>query len=169
MVFEHVRLHLNRKTKSEGTQVLQRDTFYHSSKGILKLREQQGRGRSVATLIFYEKPADTASKQCHYTKSPIQDPISMKEILSKTLLQRGEVTKERLLYFIGQTHVRLDKVEGIGYFLELEIVMKPDQSRKKGVEIAESLLIELQVDSTWLQTHAYMDIIETNHVNAHWS
>ena len=92
----------------------------------------------------------------------------MKEILSKTLCKRGEVTKERLLYIVGQIQVHLDKVEGLGYFLELEVMMKPDQSREDGIGVAEDLLIELKVDATWLQTHTYMDLIEDNQVAIFW-
>lgn len=167
-VFEHIHSQLNLKTKSKGTHILQRDTFFHSSKGILKLREQQGKSKSGGTLIFYEKPADLDSKQCHYIKSPVQDPYSMKEILSKTMLLRGEVTKTRLVYLVGQVHVRLDKVEELGYYLELEVVMKANQSREEGIGLAESLLIELKVDSSWLQTHAYMEIMEFNDVSTYW-
>ena len=167
VIFEHIHKLLNLKTKSKGTGFIQLDTFFHSAKGILKLREQNGKGRK-GTLMFYERTDGACSKQCYYTRSPVQEPRSMKEILSKTLGKRGEVTKDRLLYLVGQIQIHLDKVEGLGYFLELEVLMKPDQSREDGIGVAEDLLIELKVDATWLQKHAYMDLIETNKVAKLW-
>ena len=167
VVFEHIYKLLNLKTKSKGNRFVQRDTFFYSSKGILKLREQNGKDRH-ANLMFYERTDGACSKQCYYTRSPVQDPRSMKEILSKTLGKRGEVTKERLFYHVGQIRIHLDKVEGLGYFIELEVMTKPDQSREEGIGVAEDLLIELKVDASWLQTHAYMDLIETNEVAKYW-
>jgi len=34
---------------------------------------------------------------------------------------KGVVRKRRVVYMIGQTRVHLDQVEGLGYFMELEV------------------------------------------------
>ena len=50
----------------------------------------------------------------------------MKTILEQILPVTGSVRKRRLVYHVGQTRVHLDRVEGLGDFLELEVVLRPD-------------------------------------------
>lgn len=166
-IYEHIYSKLNLKTKTKGVLILQRDTFFHSSKGVVKLREQNG--DTNATLIFYKKSDDLDSKRCHYFKSPVKDPPSMREILSNLLGRRGEIEKHRYLYILGQVRIHLDKVDGLGYFLELEVKLKSGQSREEGMALAEKILIELKVDVSWLQTHAYMEILESNKAGEQWN
>jgi adenylate cyclase class IV len=50
------------------------------------------------------------------------------DILTKTLGTTGVVTKTRNLYRVGQTRIHIDQVQGLGDFLELEVVLRPEQS-----------------------------------------
>ena len=52
------------------------------------------------------------------------DPESLKSTLSLALGVRGVVRKTRYLYLVGQTRIHLDDVEGLGHFMELEVVMQ---------------------------------------------
>ena len=45
----------------------------------------------------------------------------MDQILSQSVGREGVVAKERTLFMIGQTRVHVDKVEGLGNFMELEV------------------------------------------------
>lgn len=47
--------------------------------------------------------------------------MSLQAVLSEALGVQGVVKKERRLYMVGQTRVHLDRVEGLGDFLELEV------------------------------------------------
>ena len=47
---------------------------------------------------------------------------SLLPLLGAAVGERGEVRKTRLLYLVGQTRVHLDTVEGLGDFLELEVI-----------------------------------------------
>uniref|UniRef100_A0A8C3FEW7 CYTH domain-containing protein n=1 Tax=Chrysemys picta bellii TaxID=8478 RepID=A0A8C3FEW7_CHRPI len=83
---------------------------------------QDGRGQ----LIFYERPDSEGPKLSHYSISPTADPAGLKAVLSQALGVQGVVKKERRLYVVGQTRVHLDRVEGLGDFLELEVSQAPD-------------------------------------------
>lgn len=73
---------------------------------------------------------------------------------------RGVVRKTRYLYMVGQTRIHLDDVEGLGHFMELEVVMREGQSDAEGQAIAEDLMRRLGVrKDAWLEG-AYMDLIE---------
>jgi adenylate cyclase class IV len=61
---------------------------------------------------------------------------------------------------IGQTRVHLDDVHGLGQFMELEVVMRPDQSDAEGQAIAQDLMQKLGVQHGDLLEGAYLDLIE---------
>jgi adenylate cyclase class IV len=54
----------------------------------------------------------------------------------------------------------LDDVEGLGHFMELEVVMQDGQSDAEGQEIAEGLMASLGVERSDLLDGAYMDMLE---------
>jgi predicted adenylyl cyclase CyaB len=72
------------------------------------------------------------------------------------------VRKTRYLYLVGQTRVHLDDVEGLGQFMELEVVMQEGQSDAEGQAIAESLMTSLGVERSALLEGAYMDLLESS-------
>ena len=97
----------------------QTDTFFQSRTGRLKLREFAD---GSAELIFYERPDCEGPKTSTYVRSECQMPSTMKEALSQSNGVLGVVKKNREVFFVGQTRVHLDLVEGLGTFLELEVV-----------------------------------------------
>ncbi|XP_014351397.1 uncharacterized protein LOC106705860 [Latimeria chalumnae] len=146
-------------SQSEGTLIVQKDTFFCVQKGRLKLRDfKNGNGQ----LIFYERPDLDGPKLCNYSISPTADPDGLRRVLSDALGVRGTVEKERRLYMVGQTRVHVDKVEGLGNFLELEVVLEEGQSPEEGESIAQGLMGQLGVKQEDLLTGAYMDLILAN-------
>ncbi|XP_061923094.1 uncharacterized protein LOC133662916 isoform X2 [Entelurus aequoreus] len=143
-------------SQSEGSIIRQHDTFFSSSRGRLKLRDfMDGSGQ----LIFYERPDTDGPKLSRYSISPTSDPASLKAVLSDALGVKGEVRKERRLFLIGQTRVHLDTVEGLGHYMELEVVMRPDQMLEDGQQVAEGLMEQLGVAKESLVTGAYVDLL----------
>jgi predicted adenylyl cyclase CyaB len=135
----------------------QEDTFFQTSRGRLKLRvfsPQSGR------LIYYERPDLDGPKRSDYTLARTPEPEALKTALSLALGVRGVVRKTRYLYMAGQTRIHLDKVEGLGDFLELEVVLRDGQSDAEGQAIAEDLMRALGVERTDLLEGAYLDLIE---------
>ena len=74
---------------------------------------------------------------------------------------RGVIRKTRYLYMVGQTRIHLDDVEGLGHFMELEVVMQEGQSDVEGQAIAEDLMHRLGFREDALIEGAYMDLIES--------
>ncbi|KAM4615494.1 uncharacterized protein ACJ7VT_010590 isoform 2-T4 [Polymixia lowei] len=143
-------------SQSEGTVIRQKDTFFNSSQGRLKLRDfMDGTGQ----LIFYKRSDTNGPKLSSYSISPTQDPQGLRTVLSDALGVKGEVRKERRLFLIGQTRVHLDTVEGLGQYMELEVVMRPDQSIEEGQQVARGLMEQLCVSEASLVTGAYMDLL----------
>ena len=141
--------------------IRQEDYFFrcnevHSDAARLKLRIL---GPDRAELIRYERGdiADTRSSRYLIARTP--DPRILLEILEKTLGKIGEVRKDRTLYMIGQTRVHLDRVASLGDFLELEVVLHPEQSEAEGKTIAEELLSTFNIDKQDLVAEAYVDLL----------
>ena len=136
----------------------QQDTFFTTAKGRLKLRELAGR---PAQLIFYDRPDQDGPKRSNYFIFETDHPGDLKATLSLAYGVRGAVKKTRYLYLAGQTRIHLDDVEGLGKFMELEVVMREDQTDAEGQAIAEGLMKSLGVDPGDLLEGAYMDMLES--------
>lgn len=76
---------------------------------------------------------------------------------------RGRVKKTRKLFLIGQTRVHLDKVDGLGDFVELEVVLRDDQPEQEGQSIAQDLMRQLEIDEKHLLANAYIDMLTNGH------
>lgn len=135
----------------------QTDTFYNVSFGRLKLREfEDGR----AELIAYDRPDRTGPTRSSHVRSPCADPRSLHEALSRSVGIRGVVEKRRQVIHVGQTRLHLDDVVGLGIFLELEVVLREDQSPEKGEAIALELMAAFGIESESLIDVAYIDLLE---------
>ncbi|MBN1452099.1 MAG: class IV adenylate cyclase [Anaerolineales bacterium] len=137
--------------------IWQEDIFFKTEKGRLKLRVL---APDLGYLIYYERPDQDGPKRSDYHLAKTNDPENLKIALTLALGLRGVVRKTRYLYRVGQTRIHLDEVEGLGHFLELEVVMRDGQSDAEGQAIAEDLMRRLGVREEALVEGAYMDLIE---------
>ena len=140
-----------------GPEILtQDDIFFRCDGARLKLRIF---GPDQGELIRYER-ADVADTRCsRYWIATTPDPQILLTILTATLGVKGTVKKVRTLYLIGQTRVHIDQVQDLGDFLELEVVLRPEQSEAEGRKIAESLLSDFRIDKADLVAEAYVDLL----------
>jgi predicted adenylyl cyclase CyaB len=135
----------------------QEDTFFNVPKGRLKLRQlAPDRGQ----LVYYERTDASGPKRSNYHIFATHDPDTLKTTLTLALGVRGIVRKTRYLYLAGQTRIHLDEVEGLGEFMELEVVLRPEQSDAEGQAIARELMSRLGIRDQDLLEGAYMDLLE---------
>ena len=108
--------------------LVQEDVYFNSPKGRLKIRRTN---QEPPELILYERGDQIGPKGSDYRRWKLKDPEQMHEVLTSLLGQRGVVRKERTLYILERTRIHLDRVQGLGSFLELEVVLDdPGQSVK---------------------------------------
>lgn len=67
--------------------------------------------------------------------------------------------KQRRLFIVGRTRVHLDRVEGLGEFLELEVVLAQGEPAEAGIAEAHALMAQLGVDAGQLVQGAYVDLL----------
>lgn len=87
------------------------------------------------------------------------DPEGLRDVLSATLGLRGTIRKRRTVFLMGQTRVHLDEVEGLGAFVELEVVLRPEQDAGDGRAIAGQLMAQLGLSPDQLIDKAYIDLL----------
>ena len=134
----------------------QDDTFFACPHGRLKLRVfADGSGE----LIAYERADTTGPKTSNYSITPVPDPDRLRDTLARALGLVGRVIKRRTLFLIRATRIHLDQVEGLGDHLELEVVLRDDQSAEDGEAVARKLLARLHIAPEQLIAGAYIDLL----------
>lgn len=134
----------------------QDDTFFVVPTGRLKLRCF---GDGSGELIFYRRPDRSGPKTSDYRIAPCPAPAPLLDALGAALGVLGRVCKVRHLWLCGRTRVHLDAVEGLGSFLELEVVLGPGEDEAGGEREARSLLEALGVSDDDLIAGAYLDLL----------
>ncbi len=141
---------------SAATRIDQDDTFFRCPNGRLKLRDPSAGG---AELIFYRRADESGPKESFYLRAPVPDPAAMRALLEQAHGLAGRVRKRRLLFLAGRTRIHLDEVEGLGEFLELEVVLAQDEPAEDGVVEARELMAKLGVAPQQLIQGAYVDLL----------
>ena len=62
---------------------------------------------------------------------------------------------------LGQTRIHVDTVDGLGEFMELEVVLDETQTLEQGQEIADSIMQKLEIEKCDLISGAYADHLKT--------
>lgn len=137
-------------------EIIQDDTFFRCEAGRLKLRafsEEEGE------IIFYRRADQQGPKESFYLRSPTSAPGTLRDSLSLAYGQAGRVQKHRTLFLVGRTRIHLDKVEGLGHFLELEVVLEEGEPTLAGIREAHELMAKLGVEPSQLIEGAYVDLL----------
>ena len=95
------------------------DTYFRTGRGRLKLRESSLSG---AQLVPYLRPDQPGARRSDYVVIPVPDPARTKALLSALLGVHRVVTKTREIALHENVRIHLDRVVGLGDFVELEAV-----------------------------------------------
>ena len=140
----------------DPVEILQDDTFFHCASGRLKLRAfADGAG----VLIFYQRTDDKGPKQSFFTMSPTHAPDALRETLSLACGVSGRVKKHRTLFTLGRTRIHLDRVEGLGDYLELEVMLADGEAVEVGEQEAYVVMTRLGITKQQLVEGAYLDLL----------
>ena len=136
--------------------IAQDDTFFNCTTGRLKLRVFSP---TAGELIFYRRPDQTGPKESFYVRSTTSSPATLREALALAYGIAGRVRKQRTLYLVGRTRIHVDRVEGLGDFMELEVVLAEGEAVDAGVHEAHDLMARLGIDASALIDRAYVDLL----------
>jgi len=114
----------------------QTDWYFRVPKGRLKLR--QVGSRRDAELIAYLRPDRTSARTSEFQRLPSADAAGTRRLLERMLGLRGCVRKRREVWLYQNARIHLDTVEGVGRFIEIEVVAT------RGMAQARALMKELR-------------------------
>lgn len=83
----------------------------------MKLREEPDAG---AYLIAYERPDLSGHKESRYWLIEVREPVELREALASALGITVVVSKVRRLFIFEGVRIHLDRVDGLGDFIEFE-------------------------------------------------
>lgn len=135
------------------------DTFFNCANGRLKLRRVNQ--DPTSKLIFYKRSDKCGPKLSDYSLTHIQESEKIESTLAAAYGIKGEVKKKRTLFHIEQTRIHVDEVENLGTFMELEVVLRNEQSVEDGETIAHNLMEKLGIDEADLISVAYIDLLHS--------
>jgi len=147
---------LARAIATEGPiELSQDDTFFACAQGRLKLREF---ANGCGELIHYLRADESGPKTSCYSIVPTDAPEALRETLSNAYGAAGRVRKLRRLYIADRTRIHLDRVEGLGAFVELEVVLRDDEPTESGHAVARQVMRQLGISEAQLVRGAYVDL-----------
>ncbi|MDX1650336.1 MAG: class IV adenylate cyclase [Myxococcota bacterium] len=115
------------------------DTYFRTARGRLKLRESSLSG---GQLVPYLRPDRPGPRRSDYLVVPVEDPVALRELLSALLGVHRVVRKEREIALAGNVRIHLDRVDGLGSFVELEAVYDGGEEAEAGEREKVARLME---------------------------
>jgi adenylate cyclase class 2 len=134
----------------------QRDTYFHAVQGRLKLREAPP---EPAELIAYARAELAGPKVSLYRVVQVADHHALIDALTDSLGVRVVVEKARRLLLWRNVRIHLDRVEGLGDFVELEAVATQPGGLEVERDRVEQLRATLGIADAHLVAHGYADLL----------
>lgn len=140
-------------------EITQHDTFFRVPVGRLKVRRFKNGEREI---IYYIRNSCVGPKKSKYYRLKIGSSLYFAlKPFARVWPKKGNVIKSRELFILGDTRIHLDSVEGLGNYLEFEVMIDSDNSSANdyGKAKANLLLKSLCIPRESLLEDAYIDII----------
>jgi predicted adenylyl cyclase CyaB len=133
-----------RLSRLEGCQrsaiLRQADHYFHVPRGYLKLRIVRG---GVSELIFYQRPKRSGTRESRYVKWPVDEPDTALRLLTAALGIETVVRKTREVFLVDGARIHLDRVAGLGTFIEIEVLI--ERAGRGSTRLMERLRHHLQL------------------------
>lgn len=135
----------------------QEDTYFDVPRGRLKLRREKG---ATAHLIAYERSNDSGQRESRYRLVEVEDDIELEAALASALGIKAVVKKARRLFLYEGVRIHLDRVDGLGSFIEFEGVATPeDHDLTRFEALLTDLRHSLGIQDADLIGASYCDLI----------
>lgn len=150
------------RTLGDSRLLRQRDTYFAVPNGRLKLREIEAGGETAAELIGYSRPDAEGTRYSTYHRIDVAVPEVPELIaaLGGTIGVRVVVAKEREVVVYRRTRIHLDRVENLGYYVELETVMADGDSESEAETEINEVMTTIGIDRLPAIAGSYSDLLE---------
>ena len=138
----------------ESGYLQEHDTYFDNPEGSIRANGQAlrvrvtkdpGTGKSSAQINFKGKKLDRQTAARQELETGVEDGAVCREILRAIgyVPVVPEVRKERRMLCMDQVTACLDRVDGLGDFLELEVIVRKENLREKCLVQMREILQEL--------------------------
>jgi adenylate cyclase class IV len=147
------------------------DTYFKCAQGRLKIREERDRltemmrfpvsvnaGPPTYKFIWYAREKTEGPKLSDITITTIPDGPTFIQMMTSACGVLRVVKKRREIYMRGRTRVHIDTVEGLGSYLELEVVLRPSEGIESGQIEARGIMDNLGITGRDLISGSYSDL-----------
>jgi predicted adenylyl cyclase CyaB len=131
------------------------DWYFTTPRGRLKIRQRKG--QPAAELIFYVRADAARARTSEYQKLPVADVRGMLRLLRVMFEPGACVRKRRDLWLYGETRVHLDRVAGLGTFVEIEVPF--NRSAVEARRVMRMLKDQLGIGPGDLLACSYADLL----------
>ena len=133
------------------------DTFFNAPSGWLKLREVEG---CPCELISYRRSVeDSGPRESDYDILRLEAAHELSSVLEHSLGILGIVEKQRALWLYRNTRVHLDRVKGLGDFLELETMLAGIDAGE-GTAESEEVIGLLELNKELFISVPYLELLQ---------
>lgn len=135
----------------------QTDTYFASAAGRrLKLREIAGQ---TAELISYRRPNRQGSRFSDYEKLAVRQASNVRAMLASALGIVCVVKKSRVVYIYHGARIHLDRVRGVGTYLEFEVPV--GRNRDRANRLMRELVRRFRISRDSFVGSSYSDLLLT--------
>jgi len=149
-----------KKISTSGPNLLiQKDIFYNSPFGRLKLREINGTNLEI---IFYIRKNQKSPKTSKYYRIKVNKASIIDKLLRILLGIKGIVKKKREVFFVDRTRIHIDSVDSLGEFIELEVMLQMNENHYNGFAVANDLINYLEIHNNSLIEKSYLELMNSS-------
>lgn len=134
------------------------DTYFNANHGHLKLRESLESG---VELSYYIRDDVAGARESYYDLYPIEDPEALKAMLGSALGVSVTVAKRRQTFVLGSVRIHLDKVQGLGGFIELHGTVDEPGELPLVADEVQSVQQALGIEPQTLVRESYAVLVAT--------
>ena len=107
-------------------------------------------------LVYYDRKDTTDKRVSKYLLSETNNPLELDQILRKFLKVQLVVDKVREIYTAENLRIHLDRIKGVGIFLEFEIIYESLDEAKK---LMKELMKHFQFKKSDFIKESYSDLV----------
>ena len=145
--------------------LIQKDTYFITKKGRLKLREENDK---CPCIIKYYRPNIASNKLSIYYIQPILNVETFYKIFGEFLQIELVVNKKRLFYLYKNAKIHLDEVDGLGTFLEIEVVISNEDEEKNSQSLMKELVNLMNISQYEKLKYGYRELTKQNYEKKWW-
>lgn len=135
------------------------DTYFSIPAGRLKLRQ----GTIENNLIFYSRPDGYQPKRSDVLLYATEKTDTLKAILAEALSVKCVVDKKREIFFHDNVKFHVDEVEGLGSFVEIEVIERSDEVDEGAMlDVCRQWMASFDIDRDDLIAGSYSDMLGGN-------